>query len=479
MNYIRMTQEPNGQMLEQLFKNHTGTPPSTIHRILTGSGSGRIYYRLADGNNSVIGTINHNRKENEAFLFLTRHFASHGLPVPRVFGVSDDRCVYIQEDFGKMSLCDHLGNPENHHNRESLLQEALMHLYGFQVRSAADLDFARCYPQPFFDKQAARWDLHYFKYMFLKPLVDEIDELTLDEAFEALLDHLFEDAFAGFMYRDFQSRNMMLQHQRLWFIDYQGGRCGPLLYDVATLLYHTRLALPDELRDRLTAFYGEVLAETFPVNQHLIAQQVHDFALLRLLQTLGAYGYRGVYQRKEAFVKPIGKALQNTLAVLDKMSPELPVQALKDVLTRLTPRFADAGKSENGLVITLNSFSYMYGLPTDDSGHGGGFVFDCRSLPNPHYETHLRPLTGEDAPIQQWLSEQTEVSEFLRYTEAIVVNAAEKYLDRGFDRLQVNFGCTGGKHRSVFCVEALADRLKKRGIRCDVLKNHLMLNHAQ
>jgi len=447
------------QQLKSLFRKHTGEEVAQVMILHTGSGSGRIYYRMRSNAASLIGVAGAHVTENDAFIYLTRHFTGHGLPVPELFGVSDDRRCYLLEDLGDQSLFSLLDGCRDDALREERLAKAIEHLVDFQVKGASGLDFDKCYPPHPFDVQGAMWDLNYFKYMFLKPAGVDVDDYQLEREFEALLDHLFDEVYAGFMYRDFQSRNIMVRHNRQWYIDYQGGRRGPLFYDVASLLYQSRLSLPQQTRDNMAQHYGQVLNDLFPVSLDQTVQQVHDFALLRLLQNLGAYGFRGLYERKEAFVKPIVPALANTRQVLKGMGERLKLPYLSGVLDDLTQRFQPMEEAAGTLRVAINSFSYMYGLPADHTGNGGGFVFDCRALPNPHHDPVLRPFTGRDEVIRQWLGAQEEVQQFLAQCEILVLQAVKKYTERGFNHLQVNFGCTGGKHRSVYCAEQLTERL--------------------
>ncbi|HRZ42337.1 MAG TPA: RNase adapter RapZ [Bacteroidales bacterium] len=429
----------------------------------TGSGSGRRYYRLLSANGSLIGAVNPNHAENEAFMYLTNHFLSHGLPVPRVLAYDPSSGCYLQEDLGDVSLFDLLSGE---HAAEHLpLMKQVMHwLVQFQVKGVTGLDFGRCYPGTPFDRKGALRDLLYFKYMFLRLSGLEPDEAVLDDEFNALLEHLFGDYIAGFMYRDFQSRNIMIRDGMPWFIDYQGGRQGPLAYDAASLLYQSRLQLPAEVRESLILQYIDALQEYVAVDAGSMAQQIRGFALLRLLQTLGAYGFRGLFERKEAFIKPIPAALQNTLGLLETLPAGAELPHLTALLREASQHHSKTGHTTEGLTITIQSFSFMHGLPPDPTGNGGGFIFDCRALPNPYRDPVLRPFTGRDPQVAEWLSGKPEVSEFLSHCEALVRQAAENYLKRGFTHLQVNFGCTGGKHRSVFCAEELNQRLlKNRG----------------
>jgi hypothetical protein len=280
------------------------------------------------------------------------------------------------------------------------------------------------------------------------------------------------------MFRDFQSRNIMLRHGVQWFIDYQGGRLGPPAYDAASLLYQTRLALPSDLRQRLTRFYASSLAEMIPVDQQAVVRQVQLFAILRLLQTLGAYGFRGIIQRKEMFIRPIQQAIENTMEVIRHSPLSGQLDVITTLLAKAGQRFPAAETSSGPLTVTVNSFSFLHGIPADPYGHGGGFVFDCRALPNPHHQPEIRQFTGRDEVIQHWLKEKPEVEVFMSHAEEMVTNVVATYLDRGFTRLQVNFGCTGGKHRSVFCAEQLSRRLNNRFPRIVVNTAHIQLDQS-
>jgi len=447
--------------LARLFFQHTARWPDMIIRLGATGGSPRRYYQLSDHSWRCIGTAGDQAKENAAFWYLTDHFLSYGLPVPEVFAVDAVNGCYLQQDLGDLSLYDALVNA-GADAQEAMLEQSLQHLVQFQTATLRTLDFSKCYPGLPFDRVAARWDLDYMKYMFLRVLEIEVDEQALEIAFDGLLEALFTEGYAAFMYRDFQSRNIMLNHGMQWFIDYQGGRLGPPAYDAASLLYQTRIALPHDLRQRLTSAYASMLAGQIPMDQHAVVQQVHLFAVLRLLQTLGAYGFRGIIQRKEVFVRPIRSAIQNTLAVIRSSPLADRLGVISDALSLAEKQFPAEENSPGQLTVTIHSFSFLHGIPDDPSGHGGGFVFDCRALPNPHHQPEIRPFTGRDEVIIAWLKQKPEVDTFLSHADELVTNAIIQYLDRGFSRLQVNFGCTGGKHRSVYCAEQLSQRLNKR-----------------
>jgi aminoglycoside/choline kinase family phosphotransferase len=466
-----MSDNNKTEILKDLAQGFAGAETTSCIPLITGSASYRKYYRLVSGDRSFIGTINKNIRENEAFFYLSAHFMQHGLPVPGLLAVDETGECYMQEDLGDLSLFDLLsGGYATEH--QHLLRKALEWLVQFQVKGAYGLDYSRCYPNPVFDRQTALWDLHYFKFMFLKLSGAAYDDDRLENDFELLLDAIFDECPSGFMYRDFQSRNIMVKHNGLWFIDYQGGRRGPLAYDVASLLYQSRIDLPEAVREELTGDYCRMLQEYLDVEAAHFSQQVKGFAILRLLQTLGAYGYRGIFENKEAFRKPLVPAMLNTLNAITLHSDRVRLDYLQSLIQQLLPQFQKDTTAAPGLTIGINSFSYMHGIPGDDSGNGGGFMFDCRALPNPHRDEKLRPFTGKDKPIRDWFSEKPEVDTFLNHCEALVRASVREYLDRGFTNLQVNFGCTGGRHRSVYCAEVLYERLKSSGDELMLVMKH-------
>jgi aminoglycoside/choline kinase family phosphotransferase len=465
-----MNGNPKTEILKEMVHGITGAVPSECIPIFSGSASPRQYFRLYAESGTFIGTISNHQKENEAFFYLTDYFRQHGLPVPAILAARPDAGAYIQEDLGDLTLNALL--TEDLNGNIELVERALEWLIRFQVSGTFGLDYGKCYPNPLFDKQTALWDLHYFKYMFLKLAGIDYDDNTIEQEFNHLLDSIFEDCVTGFMYRDFQSRNIMVRHNMLWFIDYQGGRRGPLPYDAASLLYQSRIDLSDQERERLTALYSSMLQEYFPLQTDVFSLQVKGFAVLRLLQTLGAYGFRGLFEGKEAFRKPIVPAIRNVLHVIGQTTRFLKLEYLTQLLNKASERFPETEVVTRDFTLTINSFSYMQGVPKDFTGNGGGFVFDCRALPNPHRDETLRPLNGKDQPIREWLGKKEEVARFLEHCEALVLASADLYISRGFTNLQVNFGCTGGKHRSVFCAEVMAKRIQSSGRRLSVKVIH-------
>lgn len=466
--------------LRRLFISWSGRSDPDIIR-LAASGSERQYYRLTSGQHCAIGVFHPVAGENEAFLYLTRHFASHGLAVPRILADHLAHGVYLLEDLGDVSLFSMVEKasreglfPENlaRHYRQSL--QALIR---FQVVAAGNLDFNRCYPSSAFDAQSMLWDLQYFKYYFLKPHAG-FHEQKLEDDFIKLAGYLLKAGQNHFMYRDFQARNIMIRENKPYFIDYQGGRKGPLQYDVASLLFQVKARIPARIREELLEDYLDSLEQLADVDRAVFRQYYDGFVLLRLLQVLGAYGFRGLIQGKPHFLQSIPFALESLAWWLEHASLPLDLPELKGSLEKLTglkpyqPLPKNTGKT---LSVAVSSFSYMQGIPADHSGNGGGFVFDCRALPNPGREEKYRAFTGKDEVIIQYLQNLPEVKRFLDETASLVSASVENYLARGFGHLAVNFGCTGGRHRSVYCAETMAALLKDKfpGIRISLRHTNL------
>lgn len=415
------------------------------------SASPRRYWRLPSGLVQCDGT---NAAENRAFLHWTRRFTEAGLPVPRVHGVSPDGLSYTLDDLGDTSLLDLRGTPAFH----PAMCAALTMLPRFQAVPRADGDDRASFPVAEIDKTAAMWDLNYFKYCFLLPSGVTLDEPGLDDDFKALARVVETSPRRGLLMRDFQSRNIMVRPDgSTWLIDYQGARRGPVLYDVASMLWQARLGLTPDERQAYAEVYRRAAGW-----KALPWRELEQMALLRLLQVLGAYGFRGLVQRKPAFMRPIRAAVAE-LGLLTGALASYPAiaHALEAVAASLgADRVPQAPAGAEPLTVAVHSFGFRRsGPPADPSGNGGGFVFDCRALPNPHRVDALRPLTGLDAPVAGWLAAQPAVAEFVDHAAALVEASVERYVSRGFTSLQVAFGCTGGQHRSVYCAETLAARL--------------------
>ncbi len=454
--------------LEALFKQYTGSAP--VSRVaLTGSASHRRYYRLtgADGR-TLIGVEGTDADENRAFLTIDRHFASKGINVPKV--VAEDGLCYLQEDLGSVVLYDALasGRASGQYGPDevALLRKTLAALPKIQVEGARGLDFSVCYPQPSFDARMVDFDLNYFKYDFLKLSGLEFNEVRLQDDFDRLRADLLAESSDTFLYRDFNARNVMLVDGEPWFIDFQGGRRGPVYYDVASFLWQARARYPESLREELLQVYLDALRAYGPVDETHFRERLRIFILFRMLQVLGCYGYRGLWEGNQSFIDSIPPAF----GIVQSLLPFSDYPYLSEVLSNLcrgalSPEGVATGLEKNTpssgapLTVTVYSFSYKKGIPEDASGNGGGYVFDCRSVHNPGKYERFKQLTGLDAPVIEFLEEDGEILRFLDHVYSLVDAHVERFLSRGFTHLQVSFGCTGGQHRSAYSAQHLAEHL--------------------
>ncbi len=449
----------------QLFENHFGEKIETFE-MLAPSGSYREYCRIKNKTRSVIGAFNADVKENTAFITFTNHFFEKGLPVPEIHAVSSDLKKYLLEDLGDTTLFDFLSvTRETEGFSENIIAEykkVLKVLPRLQVVAGKDLDYSVCYPRAPFDLQSMMWDLNYFKYYFLKLAQIPFDEQALEDDFNIFCDYLLSAESDYFLYRDFQSRNVMLKNEGVFFIDYQGGRRGALQYDLASLLYDGKADIPQSVRTQLFQVYLEELKKYQPVNEKEFTAYFHGFVLIRIMQAMGAYGFRGFYEKKEHFLKSIPYALQNLNFLLKDLNLPVELPELTKVLNELTHSevLKEIGRVKSNLTIRITSFSYKKGIPEDPSGNGGGFVFDCRAINNPGKYPEYKNLTGKDVEVQQFLEQKSEIGVFLNAAKALVDQSVKRYLERGFSSLAVNFGCTGGQHRSVYSAEKLAEYLR-------------------
>lgn len=413
---------------------------------IPGAGSNRRYYRLtASDGTTHIGVIGTDRAENEAFIALSRHFRKQGLPVPEVTEISPDGMAYIQEDLGQTCLIDRLDD-------DGLLRATLGLLPDFQFAGLESLDFNVCHPVAEMDRRSVMWDLNYFKYCFLKTSGTEFDEAALEDDFNTLASRILAVEPRGFMYRDFQSRNVMIRDGQPVFIDFQGGRRGPCHYDVASFVWQTRAGFSAEQRVRLVDVYLDSLARYRTVDRVQFLSDLKLMVLFRLLQVLGAYGFRGRFERKAMFLQQIPAALTELRTLLPEISG---LPTLIPLLERLTEPEPPVKK----LTVTVSSFSYRRGYPTDLSGNGGGFIFDCRAINNPGRYERYRMLTGLDAPVKEFLEQDGGILPFLDHCAALVEEAVGCYINRRFTHLEVAFGCTGGRHRSVYSAQWMAEHL--------------------
>ena len=465
----------------ELYKEWRGVEPSRCER-LAGAGSNRVYYRLTDTEGqTVIGCVGTSREENEAFIYLSRHFASKQLPVPQVLAVSSDHLRYLQTDLGGTSLFDAIragreaGGQYNAQERE-LLRRTIRELPRLQFVGHEGLDYSHCYPQPAFDREGIFFDLNYFKYCFLKATGIDFHEVRLEVDFHALANDLLAEPSQSFLYRDFQARNVMIIEDSTFFIDFQGGRRGPFYYDLASFLWQASARYPDELRRELTDEYYAAAAQQYATlpPRDLFDRRLRLFVFFRTLQVLGAYGFRGYFERKQHFIDSIPPALDNLRQLL--ADGACPYPHLHEVLSTLTAQrgsqsphcsFAVANSSlftlhSSLLVVRIFSFSYKKGIPEDESGHGGGYVFDCRSTHNPGRYEQYKTMTGLDEPVIRFLEDDGEILTFLESVYRLADAHVERYLERGFTSLMFSFGCTGGQHRSVYSAQHLAEHLNKK-----------------
>jgi len=448
---------------------------------LAQSGSYRKYFRINGKEKTAIGVFNPDKKENLAYVTFTKHFLRKKLNVPALFAQNLKENIYLIEDLGNTTLFT-LVEQQNSNGKLSnriidYYKTALEHLIRFQIDGGKGLDYSVCYPRDQFDKQSILWDLNYFKYYFLKLAQIPFDEQKLEEDFTSFVKFLLSTETKYFMYRDFQSRNILLYNDELYFVDYQGGRKGALQYDVASLLFQAKTNLAYNTREELLSFYLTQLGKRIKVNRKEFKKYYYGYVLIRLLQTLGAYGFRGYYENKSHFLLSIPYALKNLRWLVEKNRIPPQLSELKKVISSILEseelkKFSTA-YTEIKLKVTINSFSYKSGVPKDFTGNGGGFVFDCRSLDNPGRFPEFKDSTGLDENVILFLSKKEKVNDFMNSVNSIVGGSVTNYITRDFKNLMINFGCTGGQHRSVYCAEKLANHLKKN---YDVL---VKVNHSQ
>ena len=453
----------NHKVLSELYITYTNEESQNIEE-LPSSGSNRRYFRLS-GKQSLIGVIGTCKEENEAFLYIDAHFISKGLPVPKVLLHSEDKMAYIQEDLGDTLLFNAIekGRKTTVFSEEEkiLLSKTIRLLPDIQFAGADGMDFSKCYPASEFNARSILWDLNYFKYCFLKATGMEFLEDKLEDDFQRLTDVLLRSSSATFMYRDFQSRNVMIKDGEPWFIDFQGGRKGPVFYDVASFLWQAKANLPDSLRGELLEDYINALRKYTPVDKEYFYAQLRHFVLFRTLQVLGAYGFRGYFEKKPHFIQSVPFAIANLRSLLTVPYPEYPY--LNKILKELVglKQFTD-DLQKHTLTVRVMSFAYKKGIPNDPSGNGGGFVFDCRAVNNPGKYERYKPFTGLDAQVIKFLEDDGEILTFLDHAYAMVDASVKRYVERGFTNLMVSFGCTGGQHRSVYCAQHMAEHINKK-----------------
>ena len=453
------------ERLKQLYKEYTGHEAEACSS-LTPAGSPRRYYRLSAGQHTAVGVVGTALGENEAFVAIAQQMRLKGLPVPEVYAVSADGMCYLQEDLGDTSLFDLIAEAHKRGGYDEadmeLLRQVMRLLPDVQWRTAEQFDFTHCYHSAELNRRGIQWDLHYFKYCFLKATGLEFEEEHLEDDFDRMSEVLLQECADTFMYRDFQSRNIMIRDGKPWLIDFQGGRRGPAEYDLVSFLWQARARFTPEMRRELIEEYLKSARRYRSFDEEVFAQRLQYFVLFRTLQVLGAYGYRGYFEHKAHFVQSIPMAIDNLRALLAE-NDFADMSYLADLLRRMValPMFAP-NEEASELTVRITSFSYKKGIPEDASGNGGGFVFDCRAIHNPGRYDEYKQLTGMDEPVISFLDKEEAMQDFLEHVYGIVDYSVEKYRSRGFKHLMVSFGCTGGQHRSVYSAEHLATHLREK-----------------
>ncbi len=453
--------------LKAMFERWADEPVHSIEP-LPAHGSDRKYFRIKSKHKSAIGAYNPDMKENIAFLSLSKHFKSLNLNVPEIYSQELDKNIYLEQDLGDTTLFDFLSERREKEGFSQaiidLSRKVVAYLPRFQIEANKGLDYSVCYPRGSFDRQSMHWDLNYFKYYFLKLAKIPFDEQSLENDFQAFIDFLLSTERDYFLYRDFQSRNIMIVDGEPYFIDYQGGRKGALQYDLASLLFDAKADIPTEIRQELLEHYLDVLEKYIAVNRKKFLEYYYGYVLIRIMQALGAYGFRGFYERKEHFLQSVPYAIQNLEWLLYNANLPIELPALTAVWEALVRSsfLRQLGNANLRLTVRIQSFSYKRGIPIDEKGHGGGFVFDCRMLPNPGRYAQYKNLTGNDSEVIRFFQNDPEVERFLYHVNDLLDMMVTNYQKRNFTDIMVAFGCTGGQHRSVYCANRLADYLKSK-----------------
>jgi aminoglycoside/choline kinase family phosphotransferase len=459
--------------LKELFRERFGREAETLAAVRA-EGSERRIYRLSSGKTSAIGVLNEDVKENRAFIEFSKHFRAEGIPVPEFYGEDATGTAYLEEDLGDTTLFQFLGKRRTKDGFPDDVVAAYRDVVGWlpkiQIKAARTLDYRWCYPRASFDKQSMLWDLNYFKYYFLRLGGVVFHEEALEEDFQVFADYLLGAERDFFLCRDFQSRNVMLKDGKPYFIDYQGGRKGALQYDIASVLYDAKADVPFDLRDELLDLYIAQAGKHAKVDKAEFKKFFPGFVLIRIMQAMGAYGLRGFHEKKPLFLQSIPYAIRNIEHLLLTSNLPIDVPELTGVFKRLVGSSAlrQFGAAKLRLNVQIQSFSYKNGMPRDDKGHGGGYVFDCRCLPNPGRKPEFVKATGLDSDVIAFLSKAEPVDHWARSAFALVDQTVQDYGRRNFTHLFVAFGCTGGQHRSVYLAERLAKHLRDQGVSVSV-----------
>ncbi len=469
------------KLIRELYAQWAGEEAINV-AALPPSGSYREYYRITGRSKNAMGVFNADIKENKAFLSYSQHFLRQGLLVPQIYAEDKVGEIYLIEDLGDITLHNRLQEiwtdqfPDEAYN---LYKTTLTQLLKIQLEGGKDLDYSVAYPRAAFDRQSMMWDLNYFKYQFLKIVKAPFEEEALENDFNKLIEYLLTADCSHFLFRDFQSRNIMISKEKIYFIDYQGGRKGALHYDVASLLYEAKTHLPQEVREELLEFYISELKTHIAIDEIEFRNMFYAYALIRTLQAMGAYGFRGLVERKTLFIQSIPPAIRNLNEILEKLKIKEQIPSLVKTLYGMMQAdgLREILRNDAGLTIIVNSFSFKRGLPYDINGNGGGFVFDCRLIHNPGRFEQYKKRTGMDSEVIAFFATQAadEVKAFGDSIKQVISQAIVTYKKRGYTNLMINFGCTGGQHRSVFFAEMMAEYIKSN-FEVNVVKKHLELN---
>ena len=457
------------EQIKTLFASYSEEKIISIEKIPQ-SGSIRIYFRVLTSTKSFVAAHGINIKENKAFIYFSQHFKKSNCPVPEIFVVNGEGTIYIQQDFGDVSLLNKLEEHGFNDYVYALFQKSLKALAQLQIEGDKNLDYDYCITSKEFGKQAILSDLLYFKYYFLDALQLPYDKEKMLNDFDRLSEYLAEADHKYFMFRDFQSRNILIKDEQPHFIDYQGGMKGALQYDVASMLWQAKANLSDEWKNSLLDYYMDCAEETLKkkINRTRFVNQYNGYVLIRLMQVLGAYGFRGLFERKAHFLTSIPLGLKNLKWFLQNKKTGIELPEYERILNEITQdeivsRYEPLQATEHTpLLVHINSFSYKKGIPEDESDNGGGFVFDCRGILNPGRIEVFKKQTGRDKDVKDFLEQQTKMPVFLNSIFDIVDITVEDYIKRNFSSLMISFGCTGGQHRSVYAADALARHLRNK-----------------
>lgn len=460
----------NISVLEKLFEDHFLVKPESI-TALPVSGSDRRYYRMRAGEISAIGTYNSNVPENNSYFYFTELFRKHEINVPEVYKVGRERRYYLQQDLGSTSLFDLLMEKGYTDEVKDYFHKSVEQLVKLQWQAGRECNYNQCFSSKQFDEKAIMSDLLYFKYYFADLQKIPYDKNALMDEMESLSRDLGRIQPQALMYRDFQSRNIMVHEGKVFFIDYQGAMQGPPQYDLASLLWQAKAKIPAAWKEDMLNKYVTAMEDLkiSRVEEIYFRKGYLQFVLLRMLQVLGAYGFRGLLENKPHFRTSIGPALKNLNSFLNEHT-QIPMYAeLRALLENISAAnmqeyySVPEPSADIKLQVSISSFSYKKnGVPKDKTSHGGGYVFDCRGVKNPGRYKDYKFLLGTDEQVMQYLERETRMTEFMQHAESMVSLNVEDYMSRGFDHLSVSFGCTGGQHRSVYAAEHLATYIRNK-----------------